>query len=108
MLNHMANISFPSRMGKTIQIIALFVSDSAKPNLVVAYVHGSLDPYDVHVCHVFRPTVAIMQWRNEIASHTDGLKVLVWHGSARNSDVSELKKFDVVSIEIFVGFFEGC
>lgn len=26
------------RMGKTIQIIALFVSDNAKPNLVVAYV----------------------------------------------------------------------
>ncbi|KIM45770.1 hypothetical protein M413DRAFT_440809 [Hebeloma cylindrosporum] len=65
-------------MGKTIQIIALFVSDGSKPNLVVA------------------PTVAIMQWRNEIASHTDGLKVLVWHGNSRESDVAELKKFDVV------------
>jgi len=43
-----------------------------------------------------------MQWRNEIASHTDGLKVLVWHGSCRESDVAELKKFDVVSIETFV------
>jgi DNA repair protein RAD16 len=49
-----------------------------------------------------------MQWKNEIASHTDGLKVLVWHGSARNSDVAELKKFDVVSIETFIGFLEGC
>ncbi|KAF9480838.1 hypothetical protein BDN70DRAFT_877162 [Pholiota conissans] len=65
-------------MGKTIQIIALLVSDGAKPNLVVA------------------PTVAIMQWRNEIASHTDGMKVLVWHGSARESNVAELKKYDVV------------
>jgi hypothetical protein len=43
-----------------------------------------------------------MQWRNEIASHTDGLKVLVWHGSSRESDVAELKKFDVVSIKTFI------
>lgn len=65
-------------MGKTIQIIALLVSDKKKPNLVVA------------------PTVAIMQWRNEIEAHTDGLKVLVWHGSARENDVKELKKYDVI------------
>ncbi|KAF8164913.1 SNF2 family N-terminal domain-containing protein [Crassisporium funariophilum] len=65
-------------MGKTIQIIALFVTDGAKPNLVIA------------------PTVAIMQWRNEIASHTDGLKVLVWHGSSRESNIKELVKYDVV------------
>ncbi|TFK43094.1 SNF2 family N-terminal domain-containing protein [Crucibulum laeve] len=65
-------------MGKTIQVIALLVTDRQKPNLVVA------------------PTVAIMQWRNEIAAHTDGLKVLVWHGAARESNVAELKKYDVV------------
>ncbi|KAF8803919.1 hypothetical protein BYT27DRAFT_7195263 [Phlegmacium glaucopus] len=65
-------------MGKTIQIIALFVSDGSKPNLVVA------------------PTVAIMQWRNELNAHTDGLKVLVWHGSSRESNVEALKKYDVV------------
>ncbi|KAF8898166.1 SNF2 family N-terminal domain-containing protein [Gymnopilus junonius] len=65
-------------MGKTIQIIALLVSDGSKPNLVVA------------------PTVAIMQWRNEVEAHTDGIKVLVWHGSSRESDAAELKKYDVV------------
>ncbi|TFK64894.1 hypothetical protein BDN72DRAFT_774028 [Pluteus cervinus] len=65
-------------MGKTIQMIALLVSDKKKPNLVVA------------------PTVAIMQWRNEIATHTDGLKVLVWHGSTRATNIEELKKYDVV------------
>ncbi|KAL0949077.1 hypothetical protein HGRIS_009172 [Hohenbuehelia grisea] len=65
-------------MGKTIQIIALLVTDMAKPNLVVA------------------PTVAIMQWRNEIASHTDGMKVLVWHGASRESDIKEMQKYDVV------------
>ncbi|CAK5264719.1 unnamed protein product [Mycena citricolor] len=65
-------------MGKTIQMIALLVSDDAKPNLVVA------------------PTVAIMQWKNEISAHTDGLRVLVWHGAGRESKVSELEKFDVV------------
>ncbi|KAK0498253.1 SNF2 family N-terminal domain-containing protein [Armillaria luteobubalina] len=60
-------------MGKTIQIIALLISDRKKPNLVIA------------------PTVAIMQWKNEIEAHTDGMKVLVWHGQARESDVKELK-----------------
>ncbi|EAU80544.2 DNA repair protein rad16 [Coprinopsis cinerea okayama7 len=42
------------------------------------------------------PTVAIMQWRNEIAAHTEGVKVLVWHGASRESDAAQLKKFDVV------------
>ncbi|KAF8883413.1 SNF2 family N-terminal domain-containing protein [Infundibulicybe gibba] len=65
-------------MGKTIQIISLLVTDGTKPNLVVA------------------PTVAIMQWKNEINAHTDGLKVLVWHGSSRETDLKELKKYDVV------------
>ncbi|KAF7969408.1 hypothetical protein HWV62_27403 [Athelia sp. TMB] len=65
-------------MGKTIQIIALLVSDRQKPNLVVA------------------PTVAVMQWRNEIEAHTSGLKVLVWHGASRESDIEELQKYDVV------------
>ncbi|KAJ7477236.1 SNF2 family N-terminal domain-containing protein [Mycena galericulata] len=65
-------------MGKTIQVIALFVSDNVKPNLVIA------------------PTVAIMQWKNEIAAHTDGLQVLIWHGSGRESNPGELEKYDVV------------
>ncbi|KAI0366201.1 hypothetical protein BV20DRAFT_972087 [Pilatotrama ljubarskyi] len=67
-------------MGKTIQMISLIVSDhGAKPNLVVA------------------PTVAIMQWRNEIELHTDNLlKTLVWHGASRESSINELKKYDVV------------
>jgi DNA repair protein RAD16 len=50
-------------MGKTIQTLALLVSDRRKPNLVVA------------------PTVAIMQWKNEIEAHTEGLKVCVFHGA---------------------------
>jgi DNA repair protein RAD16 len=67
-------------MGKTIQIIALLVTDGKKPNLVVA------------------PTVAVMQWKNEIAAHTDGLKVLVWHGSGREAEAKSLAKYDVVSV----------
>jgi len=65
-------------MGKTIQTLALFVSDRRKPNLVVA------------------PTVAIMQWRNEIEAHTEGLNVCVFHGATRTKEVKELKAFDVV------------
>lgn len=37
-----------------------------------------------------------MQWRNEIEAHADGFKVLVWHGSARDSDPKTLKTYDVV------------
>lgn len=37
-----------------------------------------------------------MQWRNEIEAHTDGMKVLVWHGASRESSTKELKKYDVV------------
>ena len=46
-----------------------------------------------------------MQWRNEIATHTEGLNVLVWHGSSRLSDINELKKYDVVCLSrvMFVG-----
>ncbi|KAK7689056.1 hypothetical protein QCA50_007747 [Cerrena zonata] len=66
-------------MGKTIQMIALLCSDKgAKPNLVVA------------------PTVAVMQWRNEIEAHSTGMDVLVWHGASRESNIKELKKYDVI------------
>ncbi|TEB29534.1 hypothetical protein FA13DRAFT_1734745 [Coprinellus micaceus] len=65
-------------MGKTIQMISLMHVGGAKPNLVIA------------------PTVAIMQWKNEIALHTTNTKVLVWHGSSRESNADEFKKFDVV------------
>ena len=37
-----------------------------------------------------------MQWRNEIETHSEGLKVLVWHGASRESNTKELKKYDVV------------
>lgn len=47
---------------------------------------------------VVSPTVAVMQWRNEIAAHTEGMKVLVWHGASRISDVNELKQYDVVRL----------
>ncbi|KAA1465948.1 hypothetical protein DENSPDRAFT_768153 [Dentipellis sp. KUC8613] len=67
-----------SCMGKTIQMISLLVSEPGKPNLVVA------------------PTVAVMQWRNEIAAHSDGMNVLVWHGANRESKASALREYDVV------------
>lgn len=65
-------------MGKTIQIISLFLSDRKKPNLVVA------------------PTVAILQWRNEIQKYTSGFNVTVWHGANRSVDAKNLEKADVV------------
>ncbi|KAL5530755.1 RAD16 [Sanghuangporus sanghuang] len=65
-------------MGKTIQTLALIASDGNRPNLVVA------------------PTVAIMQWRNEIEAYTDGLRIAIWHGAAREANAKELMKYDVV------------
>lgn len=66
-------------MGKTVQMISLLLSDGKKPTLVVA------------------PTVAILQWRNEIAKYTnDALKVTVWHGATREADVKKLREQDVV------------
>ncbi|KAI5955663.1 RAD16 [Candida jiufengensis] len=67
-------------MGKTIQTIGLFMDDpTKKPNLVVG------------------PTVALMQWKNEIEKHTDGkLKVLLFHGGNRVNKVKELEGYDVI------------
>lgn len=68
-------------MGKTIQTIALFMADRSKrPNLVVG------------------PTVALMQWKNEIERHTDegSLRVLLYHGANRANDVDELMRYDVI------------
>ncbi|KAF8341641.1 SNF2 family N-terminal domain-containing protein [Cantharellus anzutake] len=65
-------------MGKTIQMLSLLFTDRRKPNLIVA------------------PTVAIMQWKNEIEAHTTGFEVSLWHGHARARDISDLRKFDIV------------
>jgi DNA repair protein RAD16 len=37
-----------------------------------------------------------MQWRNEIESHTDNMKVLVWHGASRETNIKEIMKYDAV------------
>ncbi|EHN03643.1 Rad16p [Saccharomyces cerevisiae x Saccharomyces kudriavzevii VIN7] len=67
-------------MGKTIQTIALLLNDLAKsPSLVVA------------------PTVALMQWKNEIEQHTKGqLKIYMYHGASKTTNVGDLQGYDVV------------
>lgn len=67
-------------MGKTIQTIALLMAEPRhKPNLVVA------------------PTVALMQWRNEIEKHTaNALSVTIFHGTNRPTDTKILKNCDVI------------
>ncbi|PHZ07300.1 uncharacterized protein RHIMIDRAFT_277214 [Rhizopus microsporus ATCC 52813] len=66
-------------MGKTIQTISLLLSDKKKPSLVVA------------------PTVAVMQWKREIETHTNNaLSVHLFHGSKRTNKVEDLQKYDVV------------
>lgn len=90
------NLSF--RMGKTIQMIALLVSDKgAKPNLVVAYVFSTC--LCLSSSRSQSPTVAVMQWKNEIETHSTGMDVLVWHGAARDNNIKTLKKYDVVRFE---------
>lgn len=70
-------------MGKTIQTIALFMSDDLKtrpgPNLVIA------------------PVVALMQWKNEIETHTGGrLSTFIYHGKGKSATREELEKYDVI------------
>ncbi|QNQ01433.1 YALIA101S02e22848g1_1 [Yarrowia lipolytica] len=67
-------------MGKTIQTIALIIASGVKPNLIVA------------------PTVALMQWANEINDHSAGsLKVAVYHGANKDSfSVKDLEGYDCV------------
>ncbi|KAG0345875.1 DNA repair protein rad16 [Podila humilis] len=65
-------------MGKTIQMISLLLAEPGKPNLIVA------------------PTVAIVQWRNEINNHAPSLKVLIFHGPNRTESIKELSQHDVV------------
>jgi SNF2 family DNA or RNA helicase len=50
-------------MGKTIQMISLLLSEPrGKPTLIVA------------------PTVALLQWKNEIEKHAEGLTVSLFYG----------------------------
>ncbi|KAF8941380.1 DNA repair protein rad16 [Dissophora ornata] len=65
-------------MGKTIQMISLLLSEPGKPNLIVA------------------PTVAIIQWMNEIKDHAPSLKVLVFHGPSRSESMKHLMSHDIV------------
>lgn len=65
-------------MGKTIQMVSLLVSDPQRPSLVVA------------------PTVAIMQWRNEMQRYAPSLNVTLWHGAQRTQEVQKLEAADVV------------
>ena len=75
-------------MGKTIQTIALLMAEPRqKPNLVVA------------------PTVALLQWRNEIEKHTaNALSVTVFHGANRSGDIKTLKQCDVIMTTCIVPF----
>ncbi len=67
-------------MGKTIQTIALLMTDRThKPTLVIA------------------PTVALLQWKSEIELHTGGkLSCIAFHGANRTNNPDELMKYDVV------------
>jgi DNA repair protein RAD16 len=67
-------------MGKTIQTIALLLAEPrGKPNLVIA------------------PTVALMQWKQEIETHTNnGLSVCLYYGQNRSVTAKELMDYDVV------------
>ncbi|KAJ3254986.1 DNA repair protein rad16 [Boothiomyces macroporosus] len=68
-------------MGKTIQMVSLIVSEfSDRPTLILC------------------PTVAIVQWNNELLTRTVPglLKVLIYHGPKRVKDVKELKKYDII------------
>ncbi|KAF9437674.1 DNA repair protein rad16 [Entomortierella beljakovae] len=65
-------------MGKTIQMISLLLSQPGKPNLIIA------------------PTVAIVQWMSEVASHAPSLTTHMFHGPNRTESIKLLTSFDIV------------
>ncbi|GAA5907882.1 hypothetical protein JCM8208_001973 [Rhodotorula glutinis] len=73
-------------LGKTIQLIALMLahpSDRVKPRAKTTLI----------VC----PVALMEQWKNEIATHTDGrLRVYIHHGPSRTTEGRKLAKYDVV------------
>ncbi|CEQ40631.1 SPOSA6832_02274 [Sporobolomyces salmonicolor] len=79
-------------MGKTIQTISLILSDWSP-----SHPKGST--------LVLAPTVAIIQWKNEIEKFTTGFKILVFHGQNRLSNAKEMEKYDVVLTSCAFGFF---
>lgn len=76
-------------MGKTVQTIALILSDWSK--------------IERKTTLVLAPTVALLQWKNEIDKFTTGIKVLVFHGASRIDNTRDMAKYDVVltSCELF-------
>ena len=73
-------------MGKTIQTVAMLCSD-------VSRTPGK----DEGGTLIVAPTVAIMQWKNEINLYTNNaLKILIYHGQNREISAAEMKKYDIV------------
>jgi DNA repair protein RAD16 len=68
-------------MGKTIQMISLLVSKKIEGSTLI-------------LC----PAVALYQWYNEIKTRTtkDLLKVLIFHGANRITNIKDLLEFDVI------------
>lgn len=68
-------------MGKTIQAIALLLTQRRKPNLVAA---PTVSCYRLVFCshaYIVDDQVALMQWKNEIETHTNkALSVYIYHG----------------------------
>lgn len=71
-------------MGKTIQTVAMLVSDNSRGEGCA----GTL---------VVAPSVAIMQWKQEIEKYTNNaLSILIYHGSNRESSAVKIKNYDIV------------
>ncbi|KAK0522956.1 DNA repair protein rad16 [Tilletia horrida] len=74
-------------MGKTVQMISLMLTDE-KRRKAIDKARATL---------VVAPTVAIMQWSNELAKYAPQFKVVLWHGANRAAvDSDEMRKADVV------------
>lgn len=73
-------------MGKTIQTVAMLVSDTSRDK--DGGEAGTL---------IVAPTVALMQWKSEISLYTNNaLSILIYHGTNRETSVKKLKEYDIV------------
>lgn len=73
-------------MGKTIQTVAMLVSDTSRD--IKGGEAGTL---------IVAPTVAIMQWKQEIELYTNNaLSILIFHGSNREISPDKIRQYDLV------------
>ncbi|TIA90490.1 hypothetical protein E3P81_02471 [Wallemia ichthyophaga] len=74
-------------LGKTVQTLALILSNSSDKQVVREWSKTTL---------IVAPLAVVAQWETEAKSKCDGVRVLTHHGAARTRDAAAFANYDVV------------